>query len=137
MRHIYDCQLRWGDMDALNHVNNTRFLDYMQEARVDLFWTTPTRNGETPFAYDLVVARNEIDYLAPLVWREKHIQVEVWVISIKNSSFEVGYEIKDDSTVFARAKSVLVPFDVGTERPRRVTREDKVVLERYLDDQQG
>ncbi len=30
-------QPRWGDMDALNHVNNTRYLDYAQEARVGFF----------------------------------------------------------------------------------------------------
>ena len=33
VRHRYDCPLRWGDIDQLNHVNNVKYVDYLQEAR--------------------------------------------------------------------------------------------------------
>ena len=36
MRHIYHCPLRWADLDVLGHVNNVRYVDYLQEARVDM-----------------------------------------------------------------------------------------------------
>ena len=35
-RHIYLCPMRWADMDSLGHVNNVTYVDYLQEARVDM-----------------------------------------------------------------------------------------------------
>jgi len=39
VRHVYRCPLRWADLDLLGHVNNVRYVDYLQEARVDLMRT--------------------------------------------------------------------------------------------------
>ena len=36
VRHRYACPIRWADLDLLGHVNNVRYVDYLQEARVDL-----------------------------------------------------------------------------------------------------
>lgn len=133
MRHQYQCQVRWGDMDALGHVNNVRFLDYLQEARIDMFWAAPQRENRPVMEFDLIVARNEIDYLVPLVWSHEPITVEVWVTEIKNSSFEVAYELKQGSVTHARAKSVLVQYDLESKSPRRVGEGERALLERYLD----
>ena len=36
MKYVYECALRWSDMDAYGHVNNARFLTLYEEARVAL-----------------------------------------------------------------------------------------------------
>jgi len=36
MRHVYECPMRWADMDMLGHVNNVTYVDYLQEARIDM-----------------------------------------------------------------------------------------------------
>lgn len=133
MRHVYRCQVRWGDMDALGHVNNVRFLDYLQEARIDMFWTAPQRAGQQVMEFDLVVARNEIDYLVPLIWSHEPLTIEVWVTNIKNASFEVAYEMKRGEIIHARAKSVLVQFDLESQHSRRIGDNEKKLLEQYLD----
>ena len=33
----YELEVRWGDLDAFNHVNNTLFLRYVEEARIRYF----------------------------------------------------------------------------------------------------
>ena len=38
-RHVYECPMRWADMDLLGHVNNVVYVDYLQEARVDMLRT--------------------------------------------------------------------------------------------------
>jgi acyl-CoA thioester hydrolase len=121
-------------MDALGHVNNVRFLEYMQEARVDMFWTVPRAAGEQVMEYDLVVARNEIDYLVPLVWSHEPLTIEVWVSNLRNASFEVSYVLKQGEVLHARAKSVLVAFDLETQSPRRVDDRARVLLEKYRDE---
>ncbi|GAA5012781.1 hypothetical protein GCM10025734_58630 [Kitasatospora paranensis] len=44
-RHIYDCPLRWSDMDAFGHVNNVVFLRYLEEARIDFMFTQAAEAG--------------------------------------------------------------------------------------------
>ncbi len=133
MRHLYKCPLRWGDMDAFQHVNNVAFLEYLQEARVDMFWVHPQRNGLAPLTQGIVVARHEISYLAPLTWREEPIIIESWVRNLHASSFEIEYLVRDEESKYATARSVLVPYDLEKKRPRRLSAVEKAALEPYLE----
>ena len=133
MRHLYRCPLRWGDVDAFQHVNNVAYLEYLQEARVDMFWVHPGRGGLAPLAQGIVVARHEIDYLAPLTWREDPIIIEMWVRDLHVSSFEIEYLVRDEEIKYATARSVLVPYDLEEKRPRRLSADEKVALEPYLE----
>ncbi|MFD0477255.1 acyl-CoA thioesterase [Nonomuraea thailandensis] len=36
-RHVYHRQVRFSDIDAHGHVNNVRFLEYLEDARIALF----------------------------------------------------------------------------------------------------
>jgi len=60
------------------------------------------------------------------------VDIDLWTGAIKGASFEIRYEVHDDETAFARAASLLVPFDLTAQRPRRVSREERAFLERYL-----
>ncbi|WNI15531.1 acyl-CoA thioesterase [Actinacidiphila sp. ITFR-21] len=133
-RHIFRCPLRWADMDAFGHVNNVVFLRYLEEARIDFMFRLAPGEGETTFAGGAVVARHEIDYLRPLVHRHEPVVIETWVTDITAASMTVKYEVKDEGTVYARAATVVVPYNLAEQRPRRITAEEKAFLERYLDE---
>ena len=45
VRFIYDCALRWSDLDAYGHVNNARFLTLYEEARVALMFVGARARG--------------------------------------------------------------------------------------------
>ncbi|MGW1746519.1 acyl-CoA thioesterase [Streptomyces sp. NPDC002092] len=129
MRHIYRCPLRWSDMDAYGHVNNAIFLRYLEEARIDFL---SLRGKESK--QGSVVARHEIDYKRQLVHRPDPVDIELWVTEIRAASFTVSYEVKDEDVVYVRALTVVVPFDFETQRPRRITSEEREFLEGYRDD---
>jgi len=57
--------IRWDDLDAFGHVNNAKYLVFVQEARVDLFWKERIEKGLKPVFDDMVVARAEVDYKIP------------------------------------------------------------------------
>lgn len=120
-------------MDAFQHVNNVAFLEYLQEARVDMFWVHPQRNGLAPLTQGIVVARHEISYLAPLTWREEPITIEAWVRNLHAASFEIEYLVRDEEYKYATARSVLVPYDLEKKRPRRLSADEKAALEPYLE----
>ncbi|WP_432094374.1 acyl-CoA thioesterase [Streptomyces sp. bgisy100] len=134
MRHTYSCPLRWSDMDAFGHVNNVVFLRYLEEARIDFMHRLATADGNGSFTGGSVVARHEIDYLRPLVHRHEPVTVETWVTKIGAASMTVSYEVKDAEQVYVRASTTVVPFDFASGRPRRITTEERTVLERYLVD---
>ncbi|AVV42553.1 thioesterase [Streptomyces sp. P3] len=129
MRHIYRCPLRWADMDAYGHVNNVVFLRYLEEARIDFLF-----RPDKDFQQGSVVARHEIDYKRQLVHRHMPVDIELWVTAIRAASFTISYEVKDDDVVYVRASTVIVPFDFSTQRPRRITAEERLFLEEYQDD---
>lgn len=64
-RHHYPLQVRWSDMDALGHVNNARFLTYMEQARIHYVNSMRLWDGTTD-KLGLIIARVEIDFKLPL-----------------------------------------------------------------------
>ena len=128
-RHVYDCPLRWSDMDAFQHVNNTVFLRYLEEARIDFLF-----RPDKDFQQGSVVARHEIDYKRQLVHRHAPVDIELWVTQIRAASFTIAYEVKDPDQVYVTASTVIVPFDFEQQRPRRITADERDFLESYRDD---
>ncbi|MFE9607259.1 acyl-CoA thioesterase [Streptomyces sp. NPDC006012] len=132
MRHIYRCPLRWADMDAYGHVNNVVFLRYLEEARIDLLFR-PDKDFD--FGQGSVVARHEIDYKRQLVHRHAPVDIELWITEVRAASFTLAYEVKDGDQIYARASTVVVPYDFETQRPRRITAEQREFLRGYMDDE--
>ena len=137
LRHTFHCPMRWSDMDAYGHVNNVVFLTYLEEARVDMLFALGADHGVKALSEGVLVAHHEIDYKRPLVYHPRGVDIEMWVGYIKGASFEIRYEVKDETTVFAKAASVLVPYDLEAERPRRVSTEERAFLEKYLEPADG
>jgi acyl-CoA thioester hydrolase len=117
-------------------VSNVAFVDYLQEARLDLLRhhnTSPTPNpGE-----GLVVVNTVVDYLAPLRLTQAPLSVAVWATEVRAASFTLGYELFTGSdearVVHARATTLLAPYVFAAERPRRMTLEERERLTGHLD----
>ena len=138
MRHVYECPLRWADLDLLGHVNNVTYVDYLQEARVDLFRTHAPDARADDLAEGVVVVRHEVTYVSSLTFRFAPVRVECWVTEIRGASFTMAYEVYDEDeagerTVYLRARTVLTPFVFAEERPRRLRPDEVSALERLLE----
>lgn len=137
VRHVYECPVRWADLDLLGHVNNVVYVDYLQEARVDMLRVHAPDRRVDDLAEGVVVVRHEVTYLAPLTFRFRPVRIECWVTEIRAASFTIAYEVVDgaaddgDRTTYLRASTVLTPYVFGTERPRRLTEEERAGLERF------
>ena len=112
----YPLTVRWSDLDAFGHVNNVKFYDYVQEARVAIM--TEGLDWSPGVVWSLV--RQDLEHLAPLDFRPEPYEVATSVVAIGTRSFTLTAEIRDpgSGTVYARARSVAVgpkPLD-DTER---------------------
>jgi acyl-CoA thioester hydrolase len=132
VRYVYQCPLRWSDMDVYGHVNNARFLTLYEEARVALMFTGAREHGVTSFEEGVVIARHEVDYLRPVDYTDP-VRIELWVAELRPSRFTLGYELFDAGRVASRARSVCVPFDLAAGRPRRLSDAERDFLKPWLD----
>lgn len=129
--------LRWSDMDAYRHVNNVQFLRLLEDARVIGFaeWFGQDRNL---LDTGVLVARHEIEYLAPLAFRHAPIRVDMWATAIGGASFDLAYEVRDPGAVgdrlYARAETSLVGYDFAAESPRRLDERQRAVLKEHSGD---
>ncbi|MBA3233351.1 MAG: acyl-CoA thioesterase, partial [Propionibacteriales bacterium] len=96
-------------------------------------FTLGAESGAKALSEGVLVARHEIDYTRPLVYHPRGVDIDLWVGQVKAVSFEIRYEVHDDNVVFARAASVIVPYDLAAERPRRLSEEERAYLEKYLE----
>jgi acyl-CoA thioester hydrolase len=127
MRYVYECPVRWSDMDVYGHVNNARFLTLYEEARVALMFNAARGHGVTSFEEGVVIARHEVDYLRPVDYADP-VRIELWVAELRASRFVLGYELFDKDQVASRARSVCVPYDLRNQRPRRLTQPERDFL---------
>ena len=124
--------LRWSDMDAYGHVNNVQFLRLLEDARVTGFqeWFGQDRSL---LDEGVLVARHEIEYIAPLTFRHAPIAVEMWCTKIGGAGFDLGYDVRDPDEWgaghYARAETSLVVYDFAGSRPRRMRPDEKGILE--------
>ena len=98
--------VRWSDLDSYGHVNNVKFYDYVQQARIELINATVHWSPETVW----MVARQDVQYRAPLDFRPEPYEVATWVTAIGTRSFTLGAEIRDpgSGTRYATAGTVVV-----------------------------
>lgn len=106
--------LRFGDTDAIGHVNNSVFSVLCESGRVALFRTRidPT----LPKGRYFVIARLEIDFLAELHYPGR-VRTGTWLTRLGRSSIALEQAILSGDTPAARAKAVCVLMDRPTRRP--------------------
>ena len=114
--------VRWGDLDAFGHVNNATYLVYAQEARYE--WSK---------MIEMVVARAEVDFLAPIYQGDIYLDIEIWVNKIGTSSFGVTYEMKNGNELVAVVKSVQVTVSMETKKSRPLNDAERDFLNKYLE----
>ena len=132
-RHNYLCAMRWSDMDVQGHINNVAFVTYLEQARIDLFFDRAGAAGVGTIAEGVVVARHEIDYRRPVVYRPQPLRIEMWCSALAGASFTVDYEVYDDDMLVASARSLCVPYDVAASRVRRLNPDERTFLEGYVE----
>jgi len=115
--HTEIIPVRWGDMDAQRHVNNTVYFRYMEQARVSWFDTLGVRNmpnGPT-------VVNASCTFLKQIVY-PGDVEVRMFAGEMGRSSFQTYYELRprhDPDTLYAdgAAKVVWVNFEKRTSTP--------------------
>ncbi len=109
--------VRWGDMDALGHVNNAHFFRWFEESRLALFGAiglqSTTAKGVGP-----ILASTTCDFILPVVWPNT-IAVQAYIERIGNTSFTMRHlaHRSSDGALVAKGIGVVVLVDYDANKP--------------------
>ncbi|MFS8402238.1 acyl-CoA thioesterase [Xanthomonas campestris pv. campestris] len=106
--------VRWRDMDSMGHVNNAKYISYLEEARVR--WMLGVEGVAMTDRIAPVVAATNVNYKRPLVW-PNDILVELFVERLGSSSVTIGHRIldqKDEDVLYSDGNVVVVWIDTQT-----------------------
>jgi acyl-CoA thioester hydrolase len=107
------------DIDAQDHVNNTVYLRWVQDAAVAHWRAIASPQAQRKIGW--VVVRHEIDYKAPGSLGDE-VVLRTWVGEATRLRFERLTEIlrKSDQRLLATARTLWVPINSATGKPTRV-----------------
>ena len=111
-----DLQLRFGDTDAMGHVNNATIVTYLETGRVRFFSDVLGARRVEDILF--IVAEVSCRYRIPIRLQDR-VRVRMRITDVSRSSFRFRYEILDpgDGRLFVEAETVQVMYDYATGRP--------------------
>src|SRR5690606_34922867 len=109
-------ELRWRDLDAFNHVNNSNFMTYLEEARIRWFdslgeaWLTGT--------FAPLLAAVQMNYRVPIPYPARGVVV-LCADRVATASITLGHRIagEDGTVLYADGHVVMVWIDRANGRP--------------------
>lgn len=139
--------LRWSDFDAYAHVNNAEMLRILEEARIQAFWRPDEGTGPATAVMDArpgadtyaLIARQEVEYLAPIPYMRAPVDIEMWIGRIGGASLEICYEVYSPEGVeprvqFTKAATTLVMVTAATGTPTRMPDDLRQALAPYIEE---
>ena len=132
-KHYIDLNVRFMDLDALQHVNNARYLNFLEESRIAYSQEVLNMFNNLD-ELNVVVARIEIDFMRPIMYNEK-VRIYTKVSHIGNSSFVfesvICAKTKEKVLPAARAFQTIVAFDPKTQRSTSLPEDIKQKVAAY------
>jgi acyl-CoA thioester hydrolase len=132
-RHHFPLQVRWGDMDALGHVNNAVFLTYLETARLNYVQTLGLRDGRADRP-GLILAKIVIEFKTPL-FAADDVHVFTRVTRLGGRSFETEQVIARLKAgrldTAAQAATTVVVYDYAAGKSTPIPDEWRALVKAY------
>jgi len=135
---VVDLNIEWGDMDALQHVNNIEYFKYFQAARIAYFEKINSDSvfGETPIS--LILASTQCKFIYPLTFPDS-VSVGVRVDAMADQYFTMKYAVVSQThqRLAAIGAAKVVMFDYVNNKKTSIPNEIRktiIDLEKAVDE---
>jgi acyl-CoA thioester hydrolase len=116
--HVERIPIRWGDMDAMGHVNNTVYFRYMEQARIGWF-DALVPEAEAWKSTGIVIANASCNFKKPINYPGT-VEVRLFVGPPGGSSVPTFYEMLVDEVVYADGAATVVFIDMAKQKATRI-----------------
>ena len=115
--HTAAISVRWRDLDAFNHVNNSTYLTYLEEARLQ--WLSHVPGPWFDEHAMPVMAAAQLNYRRPIEWPAQ-LHVQLYCERIGNSSMTIAHRLVDAADagiLYCDGHVVMVWMDPASGKP--------------------
>lgn len=114
-RYWHPIEVRYGDLDPQGHLNNAKYLTFMEQARIQYIKHLGLWDGDTFLEIGIILADVRVTFLAPIEYTHQ-VQVGVRVTHLGNKSMEMVYSLRNPQTrqEFASGSTLQVAYDYHT-----------------------
>lgn len=116
--HVERIAIRWGDMDAMGHVNNTVYFRYMEQARIGWFESL-LPGGEAWGSIAIVIVNASCNFNRPINYPGT-VEVKVFAGAPGGSSVPTFYELNIENELYADGAATVVFIDAKEQKPLRI-----------------
>jgi acyl-CoA thioester hydrolase len=125
-------EVRYGDLDPQGHVNNAKYLTYLEQARVVYFQRLGLWQGESFMDIGVILADVQLAFRKPILFRDR-IQVGVKTTRLGNKSMTVEQQIEGIETgeIFASATVILVTYDYYQQATIQIPENWRTIIQNF------
>jgi acyl-CoA thioester hydrolase len=116
--HVERIPIRWGDMDAMGHVNNTVYFRFMEQARIGWF-DALVPEQEAWKSTGIVIANAACNFKKPMTYPGT-VEVRIFVGAVGGSSVPTFYEMTVGEVLYADGEATVVFIDMAKQRAVRI-----------------
>jgi acyl-CoA thioester hydrolase len=128
-KFYHPIEVRYGDLDPQGHLNNARYLTYMEQARIQYIKHLGLLKGDSFMDMGVILADIHITFRAPVQFGQA-VRVGVRVARLGNKSMDMLHDIEDAGSgeVLASGTAVLVAYDYHNSRSIPIAEEWRRII---------
>ena len=116
--------IRYSDLDAQWHVNHTRFLSFMEQARFEYLMQLDLFDGKSFLDLRVIVADAHVSYIAPIkIGQNVYVRTKTEKIGTKSILFKYVLDDGTKELIFAKGEVVSVTYDFRKQKSVTVPKE--------------
>jgi acyl-CoA thioester hydrolase len=123
--HVERIEIRWGDMDAMGHVNNTVYFRYMEQARIGWFESLVPQSDAWK-SVGIVIANASCNFRRAMNYPGT-VEVKVFAGAPGGSSVPTFYEMRVAENLYADGAATVV-FIGEDQKPLRIPDKIRALL---------
>lgn len=129
----FEHDIRWRDLDALNHVNNAMYFTFFEEARIRFFDELGQGGVIVPKDVGTILAHIECDFLSPVLYPDT-LSIGCGVTRIGTKSFSISHDIFSDAQqkIVCTSNSVIVMLNYTTNQTVEIPDHLRSELDKFL-----
>lgn len=126
--HTSRIPIRWGDMDALEHVNNTVYFQYMEQARIEWLYVFAATHRPAQGDEGTVVVNASCTFHQALTYPGE-VEVRMYLGEPGRTSVGSHYEMWMNDKKYAEGAAKIVWMNLKTMRPALLPEPLKALLQ--------
>ncbi|MEZ9536580.1 acyl-CoA thioesterase [Shewanella sp. 10N.286.51.B8] len=129
---ITEIPVAWGEMDALNHVNNAVYFRYFETARIDFFSQINMMDELKKTSVGPVLSETQAKFKRPVTFPDT-LLVGITISDIKQDRFMMHYRVfsKAQQAITTTGSAKVVMFNFKTGQKATLTAELLAALEQH------